>query len=123
MTTKSLLLLTTAVASALFVSACSSGGDHARTTTSSARESSNNDSDSHDSDASEKKPRIGMTQNQVRRMYGDPTSVNHTSEGEVWSYWFNKGHAFIPYNFGYHARFGTFIFDNNGVLKNFNYNE
>lgn len=64
-----------------------------------------------------------MTQRQVREMYGDPMSVSQTGDGEVWTYWFNKGHAFIPYNFGYRARTGTFSFDSRGVLKNFNVTE
>jgi len=122
MKTKSLLLLTATLANALAFTACSSGGDQAPTAGSSAHRGSS-DSDSHDSDSSEKKPRIGMTQKQVRDIYGDPMSVSHTGDGEVWTYWFNKGHAFIPYNFGYSAKTGTFTFDSNGVLKNYNVTE
>jgi len=118
MKTKSLLLLTATLASALAFTACSS-----QPATSSARKGSRSDSDSQDSDSSEKKPHIGMTQGQVRNMYGDPDNVSQTGDGEVWTYWFNKGHAFIPYNFGYRARTGTFFFDSRGVLKNFNMNE
>jgi outer membrane protein assembly factor BamE (lipoprotein component of BamABCDE complex) len=71
----------------------------------------------------EKAPKVGMSKSQVRSMYGDPDSISHSARGEIWHYWFNKGHAFIPYNFGYHARMGTFTFNANGVLTDFNYNE
>jgi len=64
-----------------------------------------------------------MTKAQISDMYGDPGSKIHTAKGEVWTYWFNRGHAFIPYNFGYKPRMGNFTFNSNGFLTNFNYNE
>ena len=78
---------------------------------------------SHRDEPIGREPRIGMTKGQVIEMYGEPSSRSHSARGEVWSYWFNRGHAFIPYNFGYTARTGTFIFGANGRLQDFNYNE
>lgn len=70
-----------------------------------------------------RKPRIGMSKAQIEATYGEPRAKSHTSRGEVWTYWFNRGHAFIPYNFGYRPRMGTFTFGANGRLMEFNYNE
>jgi outer membrane protein assembly factor BamE (lipoprotein component of BamABCDE complex) len=121
MNTKSLLPLVTTLALACTFAACGGGGDQPKTASASTRKS---DSEDHqDSDASSKKPRIGMTQRQVREIYGDPSNVSQTGDGEVWTYWFNKGHAFIPYNFGYRAKTGTFFFNSSGVLKNYSMNE
>jgi len=90
------------------------------TTTTKHRAARYND---RDSEPLEKQPRIGMTENQIRHMYGEPNSVNHSGRGDIWTYWFNRGAAFIPYNFGYQARTGVFMFDANGRLREFNWNE
>lgn len=103
----------------LFLAGCGGVQDQAQDTHRSAHYRSSD----RESEPIEKTPRIGMSTRQIREMYGEPNSINHSGRGEVWSYWFNSGHAFIPYNFGYRARTGTFIFDADGVLKDFNYNE
>ncbi len=107
-----------ALASApLLLIACRTDQDDSHNTTRSAHENSG------DSEAIEKQPKIGMSEHRIREMYGEPDSINHSAHGNVWTYWFNRGHSFIPYNFGYRARTGVFMFDANGVLKDFNYNE
>jgi outer membrane protein assembly factor BamE (lipoprotein component of BamABCDE complex) len=114
--------LSVLIAFAFLLAAC--GDDETTQTPHSAQYGHHERSgDDDQTEPSEKHPRVGMTENQVREMYGDPDNVNHSSNGEVWQYWFNKGHAFIPYNFGYKARTGTFIFNDAGRLTSFDYNE
>ena len=110
---KFLRLLIAASAPLFLLVACGGNDSH----------DSGSSSSSGDSDPSDKHPKIGMTQSQVRDMYGDPDSVDHSAQGDIWHYWFNKGSMFIPYNYGYHSRTGTFFFDQSGVLKDYNYNE
>lgn len=76
-----------------------------------------------DSEPSDQHPKIGMTEHQIRDMYGEPDSVSHSGGGDVRHYWFNKGSAFIPYNYGYSQRTGVFYFDADGHLKDFDYND
>lgn len=71
----------------------------------------------------DEKPRLGMTKAQVKAKYGEPKNINTTARGEVWVYWFNRGHAFIPYNFGYKPRTGTFTFDAGGKLTDYSYSQ
>ena len=71
----------------------------------------------------DKKPRLGMSTRQIKSMYGEADDIRHSSRGEVWDYWFNKGGMFIPYNFGYKPRHGTFTFNASGTLIDFDYNE
>ena len=80
-------------------------------------------SDDGNAEPMDKHPRVGMSKGQIRQMYGEPDNINHSTRGEVWTYWFNKGAAFIPYNFGYKQRNGVFVFDDNGRLKDFTWNE
>ncbi len=98
------------------------GDDDSNPPPQAAHHGHHDDSDDQ-SEPSEKHPHVGMTEDQIRDMYGDPDNVSHTDQGEVWHYWFNKGHAFIPYNFGYKPRTGTFIFDDSGRLRSFDYND
>jgi outer membrane protein assembly factor BamE (lipoprotein component of BamABCDE complex) len=112
-----LLNLIVLASAPLLVIGCRTDQDDSHGTARSAHEGSG------DSEAKDKQPKVGMTEAQIRDMYGEPDSINHSARGDVWHYWFNSGHAFIPYNFGYSARTGDFIFDANGVLKDFNYNE
>ena len=106
---------------ALLLAAC--GDDESAPPAKASHHGDAADHDQGDSEPSDKHPRVGMSENQIRDMYGDPDDVSHSSNGEVWHYWFNKGHAFIPYNFGYHARMGTFVFNDSGRLVSFDYNE
>jgi len=112
-----LLKLIVIAATPLMLIACRTDQDDSRGDHHSAREGSG------DSEAIEKHPRIGMSEARIRDMYGEPDSISHSGHGDVWNYWFNKGHAFIPYNFGYTARTGVFYFDENGLLRDFSYNE
>lgn len=68
------------------------------------------------------RPHRGMTKSQIRKLYGDPDNQRVTSSGETWSYFFNKGHYFIPYYFG-KPRTGTFHFNEAGILTDFDYNQ
>ncbi len=104
---------------ALLLAGCA-GDDTTTTTTATRRPARYAD---RDSEPIEQEPRIGMSKGQIRQMYGEPESVNHSGRGEVWSYYFNRGGAFIPYNFGYRPRTGVFIFGENGRLKDYNWNE
>ncbi|GEM_PF-2944411 len=106
---------------ALLLAAC--GEDETTPPPKAAHHGGRSEENQGDSEPGEKHPRVGMSEHQIREMYGDPDEVTHSSGGEVWHYWFNKGHAFIPYNFGYHARTGTFIFNEEGRLTSFDYNE
>ena len=80
-------------------------------------------SSSHEeTEPSKVRPHRGMTKAQVRRAYGDPDNMHVTSRGETWSYFFNRGHYFIPYYMG-KPRTGTFNFNENGILTDFDYNQ
>ncbi len=52
-----------------------------------------------------------------------PTASATPTVATFWHYWFNKGSAFIPYNYGYSQRTGVFYFDSDGHLKDFDYND
>jgi hypothetical protein len=68
-------------------------------------------------------PGIGMSQNQIRDIYGEPDSVDRSPCCEVWYYWFKNCRVPIPGDFRSRARTGIFIFGNNGKLKDFGYNQ
>ncbi len=75
-------------------------------------------------------PRLGMTKEQVRARYGRPVNVSTSSRGESWSYVIDgfDGTAFIPFYGGVHDALrkrhgGVIIFDSNGRVKDFNWNE
>lgn len=76
-----------------------------------------------DDEPSGREPKLGMTRSQIREMYGEPKDISRSARGEVWQYWFNRGHMFIPYNFGYKPRMGTFTFNGSGHLVDFSYNQ
>jgi len=71
----------------------------------------------------EKSPAIGMTQSEIRDIYGEPDSVDRSPCCEVWYYWFKSRHVFIPADPRTRARNGVFIFGDNGKLKDFGYNQ
>jgi outer membrane protein assembly factor BamE (lipoprotein component of BamABCDE complex) len=71
----------------------------------------------------EQSPGLGMTQRQIREMYGEPDSVDRSPCCEVWYYWFKDRRVFIPGDFRSRARNGVFIFGDNGRLKDFGYNQ
>lgn len=75
-----------------------------------------------ESEPSKRRPHHGMTKAQVRKWYGEPDDIRVTSRGETWSYFFNRGHYFIPYYFG-KPRTGTFHFSRAGILTDFEYNQ
>jgi hypothetical protein len=61
---------------------------------------------------------VGMTREEIERIYGRPARVFLTQNGETWLY-DNSGMAWIPFNYGYHYRQNTFVFDQTGHLKTF----
>lgn len=71
---------------------------------------------------SKRRPHRGMTKAQVHKWYGDADDIRVSSRSEVWSYFFNRGHYFIPYYFG-KPRTGTFTFNAAGILTDFEYNQ
>lgn len=64
--------------------------------------------------------KVGMSQGDVRGIYGEPLSVVHTAGGEVWNYWFNRREVIW---WGSHPRVARLLFDMNGKLKDFIWNE
>jgi hypothetical protein len=69
-----------------------------------------------------RRPHRGMTKAQVHRWYGEADDIRVSSHGEIWSYFFNRGHYRIPYYFG-KPRTATFTFNAAGILTDFEYNE
>jgi outer membrane protein assembly factor BamE (lipoprotein component of BamABCDE complex) len=86
------------------------------------RNASSQSSENEETEPSKVRPHKGMTKAQVRKLYGDPDNQQVTSSGETWSYFFNRGHYFIPYYFG-KPRTGTFHFNEAGILTDFEYNQ
>lgn len=75
-------------------------------------------------------PRIGMTKEQVRAQYGRPVNVSSSSRGESWSYVIDAfdGTSFIPFYGPVHNAVrkrhgGVIIFDQNGRVKDYTWNE
>jgi hypothetical protein len=63
---------------------------------------------------------VGMTKEEVLKALGHkPKSIRTSPRGEVWHY-DNVELAAIPFNFGFHPEFKNYIFDNNGILIDFN---
>src|SRR5882724_7815488 len=60
-----------------------------------------------------RKPELGMTELDIKKIYGDPWSVTKAARGEIWTYHDRLGKAFIPFNFGYRMKFQRFTFDEN----------
>ena len=61
---------------------------------------------------------VGMSKDDVREKYGNPTAMTQTSNGDQW-YYDNRGEAYIPFNFGYRYKFRSFLFGNDGRVKAF----
>jgi len=61
---------------------------------------------------------VGMTREEIESIYGRPGRVFMRPNGETWHY-DNRGMAWIPFNYGYHYRQSTFVFDQTGHLKTF----
>lgn len=61
---------------------------------------------------------VGMTREEIESIYGHPGRVFVRPNGETWHY-DNRGMAWIPFNYGYHYRQSTFVFDQTGHLKTF----
>lgn len=87
-----------------------------------ARTSANSASSDEETEPSKVRPHLGMTKRQIRKLYGDPDDTHVTANGETWFYFFNKGHYWIPYYYG-KPRTGTFHFNENGILTDFEYNQ
>jgi outer membrane protein assembly factor BamE (lipoprotein component of BamABCDE complex) len=63
-----------------------------------------------------------MTHEQIRAIVGEPQLTDRSPCCEVWFYWFENHRILMPGNRHKFARTGTFVFDNNGLLKEFGYN-
>jgi hypothetical protein len=61
---------------------------------------------------------VGMTREEIERIYGRPARVFLRPNGETWHY-DNRGMAWIPFNYGYRYGQNTFVFDQTGHLKTF----
>jgi hypothetical protein len=61
---------------------------------------------------------VGMTREEIERIYGRPKRVFLTQNGETWHY-DNTAKLWIPFNYGYRYRQSTFVFDRTGHLKTF----
>jgi hypothetical protein len=61
---------------------------------------------------------IGMTREDIERIYGRPGRVFARPNGETWHY-DNAGMAWIPFNFGFRYRQSNFVFDQTGHLITF----
>jgi hypothetical protein len=46
---------------------------------------------------SKRRPHRGMSKAQIHKLYGDADDIRINSRGEVWFYFFNCGHYFIPH--------------------------
>ena len=119
---------------AIFFTACASDKraerEPARGERESTRAEEHRKSSADDQEEGSKPPRIGMTKDEVMNRYGEPTNVSTSSHGETWAYVFNNlsGRSFIPiYGNIYEAtkrrHSGTVIFDDNGRVKDFHWNE
>jgi len=63
---------------------------------------------------------LGMTKDEVlKSLNHQPKSIQITPRGEVWHY-DNVELALIPFNFGFRPEFKDFVFDNKGILVDFN---
>jgi outer membrane protein assembly factor BamE (lipoprotein component of BamABCDE complex) len=65
-------------------------------------------------------PRVGMTKDQVLNAYGKPDSILHTSKGEIWRYWFNRGATIW---LGSRPRLASLLFNEKGTVKEYLWNE
>jgi len=61
---------------------------------------------------------VGMTREEIERIYGRPGRVFIRPNGETWHY-DNAGMAWIPFNFGFRYRQSNFVFDRTGHLITF----
>ncbi len=63
---------------------------------------------------------VGMNKEEVLKALGQkPKRIESSPNGEVWHY-DNMELALIRFNFGFRPEFKNYIFDNNGVLVDFN---
>jgi hypothetical protein len=75
-----------------------------------------------ETEPSKRRPHRGMTKAEVHKWYGAADDIRVSSRGEIWFYFFNRGHYFIPYYFG-KPRTATFTFNQAGILTDFEYNQ
>ena len=61
---------------------------------------------------------VGMTREEIERIYGRPKRVFITQNGETWHY-DNTAKLWIPFNYGYRYRQSNFTFDRTGHLTRF----
>ena len=69
-------------------------------------------------------PRLGMSRQEVQRLYGEPKFVSQSPRGEIWSYTFDAWKFHIPYyNLAAKAKTGTVIFDASGRVKDYHWGQ
>jgi hypothetical protein len=76
--------------------------------------------DANTVEPSEVPPHRGMTEAQVRKLYGDPDNQRGDAQGVTWFYFFNRAYYFIPFYYA-KPRTAWFRFNEAGVLVDFRY--
>jgi hypothetical protein len=74
----------------------------------------------NDKKDSTKAPFKGMTKAQALHYYGDPDSIGHRGDEELWTYVLNAGEtiakSFIPFNYGNKLRYRLLTFKDGKVV-------
>jgi hypothetical protein len=73
--------------------------------------------------ASDQKPEVGMTKEQIIALYGKTDNIQASSDGETWIYNLNMGEAFIPFNFGYRPKMRIINFGPTGIVTAWRYSQ
>lgn len=63
-------------------------------------------------------PTLGMSKEDVQKVWGKPKRVTGTPSGELWQY-DDVELALIPFNFGFKPHFYRFTFDTSGKLVDY----
>jgi hypothetical protein len=71
----------------------------------------------------DKNPEVGMTKDEVVKLYGKTDNMQVTSEGETWVYNLNMGEQFIPFNFGYRPKMRMVYFDKDGKVARWSFSK
>jgi outer membrane protein assembly factor BamE (lipoprotein component of BamABCDE complex) len=114
-TMKCLCVLTVALAS-LYLQGCASNEPARPGTQQARREESGFDRTTP--------PRLGMSRQEVRRLYGEPKYVSQSPRGEIWNYTFDAWKFQIPYyNLAAKSKTGTVIFDASGRVQDYHWGQ
>lgn len=63
-------------------------------------------------------PVLGMSEEEIQKVWGKPKRVNATPGGETWQY-DDTELAMIPFNFGFKPHFYLFTFNKDGKLVDY----